>query len=102
LKSSVRLATSLCLQIVAPEFLSSPDVPALRRVRASEQQEDGFSVLAKVDPIAGPKRQPRLPDAGADDLVIAKVAQLEPEHTRLNLRPYRHIESAEPTFAADL
>jgi len=46
---------SLCLQIVAPEFLGSPDVPALCRFRASEQQEDdGFAVLAEVDPIPGP------------------------------------------------
>ena len=57
-----------------------------------QQEDDGFAVLAEVDPIPRPERQPRLPHARADALVIAEIAQLEPEHTCLNPRSDGDIE----------
>ena len=46
-QSSLRLAMSLCLELVAPESLGSPNVPTLRRLSASQQQhDDRLAVLA--------------------------------------------------------
>ena len=80
-----------------PETLSSRDVHALRRlVPAEEQQDDSLADPREVDPISRSKRQPRLPDASADALVIAEVTELKSEHPSLNSRSHGHIESSEP------
>jgi hypothetical protein len=88
---------SLCLQVVPPEFLRSSNVPPLGRLGASDEQDDDrVALLAEVDPITRPERQTRFPDAGTDTLVIARVAQFKPEHTRLNSRSDGYVESTEP------
>jgi hypothetical protein len=62
----------------------------------SSKRDDGLAILSEVDPVPEPERQPRLAHPGADALVIAEVAKLEPEHTCLNPGSDRYVESAEP------
>lgn len=76
--SLLRLATPLCLQEIAPEFMSARHVLRLRSLVAADQQDDDrAAVLPEVNPIARSEHHTSLPDAPADTLVVAEVAQFK-------------------------
>ncbi len=84
--------------VLPPEILGGIDILLLALLGATAEQDDeSFSVLAKINPVAGAKIYALLEDTARDALGVGKVAMLHADHGCGHLGRRAGIEPVEPS-----
>ena len=74
------------------------DIVGLRSFVATGQKQDHRSALfAKVETVSRSEIQARFPDTASDGFMVAEIAVLESQHSRLNARLHADVETLQPS-----